>query len=145
MRALSGSAATSKRSDRTNDDCRSRLIHPRRPVVASPRKPRIRLERSGADPPLWPASPGAWHAIVAEVRRLADRWHHAAVSHGWTIEELYPLHAVSPFNRLDQMDAFWVAARRGDQVTAVDHVAITLKTRSGATLRIYRHAPQSRP
>ena len=95
--------------------------------------------------PLWPVSPGAWHAIVAEVRRLADRWHHAAVSQGWTIEELYPLHAVSPFNRLDQMDAFWIAARRGHQVTAVDHVAITLKTRSGATLRIYRHAPQSRP
>jgi hypothetical protein len=48
-----------------------------------------------------------------------------------------------PFNRLDQMGAFWIAARRRDQVTAVDHVAITLKTRSGVTLRIYRHAPHS--
>jgi hypothetical protein len=103
------------------------------------------LEDMARKPPLWPVSPAIWDAIVAEVRRLADRWHHAAICQGWTVEELYALHAVSPFNRLDPMDAFWIAARRGHQVTAVDHVAITLKTRSGATLRIYRHAPQSRP
>ena len=89
-------------------------------------------------PPLWPVSPGTWHAIVADVRRLADRWHHAAIAQRWTVDQLYALHADAPFTRLDAMGAFWIAARRRDQVTAVDHIAITLKTRSGAVLRIYR-------
>jgi hypothetical protein len=42
--SLDGNAATSKRSGRTNDDRRPRLILSRRLVIASPRKPRIRPE-----------------------------------------------------------------------------------------------------
>jgi hypothetical protein len=36
------------------------------------------------------------------------------------------------------MGAAWLIAKRGDQVTSINHDAITLKTRSGAVLRIYR-------
>lgn len=92
-------------------------------------------------PPLWPAPPGMWHAIVRDVRRLADRWHHAAIGQGWTVDELYGLDAVAPRARLDRMGAFWLVASRQDQVTGLDRRAIALKTRSGASLRIYRGAP----
>jgi hypothetical protein len=36
------------------------------------------------------------------------------------------------------MGAFWFVASRHDQIMSVDRIAINLKTRSCATLRIYR-------
>ena len=88
-------------------------------------------------------SPGAWHAVVDDARRFADRWHHVAIGHGWTIEQLYGLHPVAPWRNLASMGAAWLVASRRDQVIDVDRDAVTLRTRSGATLRIYRRAPQS--
>jgi hypothetical protein len=89
-------------------------------------------------PPLWPTPPGVWHAIVADVRRLADRWHRVAVGQGWSIDQLYGLDPVAPRARLDRMGAFWLVASRRDLVLSVDRVAMTLKTRSCAILRLHR-------
>jgi hypothetical protein len=92
-------------------------------------------------PPPWPAPPGVWHAIVADVRQLADRWHRVAVGQGWTMDDLYGLDATAPRARLDRMGAFWLIASRRDQVICLDREAISLKTRSGAVLRLYRRLP----
>lgn len=89
-------------------------------------------------PPLWPIGPGAWQAIVEDVRRFANRWHRAAIRQGWTTDELYGLHGQAPYARLDAMGAAWIVAWRRDQVIGLDAKAITLKTRSPATLKIYR-------
>ncbi len=88
--------------------------------------------------PLWPVSPGRWREIVDGVRRFADGWHHAATAAAWTAEQLYGLSRQAPYARLDVMGAAWIVAARRDQVISVDRSAITLKTRSSATLQVYR-------
>jgi hypothetical protein len=60
------------------------------------------------------------------------------VSLGWTSDELFAI--VEPFARIDLQGAAWFI---GDtNVTAVTADAITLRTTSGATLRIYRRGMQ---
>lgn len=108
---------------------------------ASPLPPSLAYSLDGfaRKPPLWPVSPGTWHAIVDDVRRFANRWHAVAASHGWTVEQLYGWHPDAP-HRTSELGAGWLIAKCGHHVIDVDREAITLKTQSGATLRIYRTA-----
>jgi hypothetical protein len=68
-------------------------------IAAAPRLPmslEYGLDDFARKPPLWPMSPGMWHAIIADVRRFADRWHSVAIGQGWTIDQLYGLHRQAP-------------------------------------------------
>jgi len=70
--------------------------------------------------------------------RFAAGWAAEAVLVGWSLEELFAV--VEPFSRVDLQGAAWFV---GDsEVTAVSAAAITLRTVSGATLRIYKKSLQ---
>ena len=88
--------------------------------------------------PLWPISGPAWVDAVRAVRAFADRWHGEAAAAKWSTLALYGLHPISPFANISAMGAAWVLARSGHRVVAVPPDVIRLKTRTAATLGIYR-------
>jgi hypothetical protein len=77
-----------------------------------------------------------WLAQCAGVRRFVeDGWRQKAVALGWTHDELFDLR--DPFCNLSLQGAAWFV--RDKTVTAVTADAITLRSASGSTTRIYRN------
>ena len=66
--------------------------------------------------------------------RFAEQWGGRAMALGWTEAELFAV--AEPFARVDIQGAAWFIG--GSQVAAVTADAITLRTGSGALLRLYR-------
>lgn len=76
-----------------------------------------------------------WQAHCAGVRQFVeDGWHPKAVALGWTHDELFDLR--DPFCNLSLQGAAWFVG--GKTVTAITADAITLRSASGSTTRIYR-------
>ena len=79
-------------------------------------------------------APQRWAALCEGVERLAQQWAEKAISLGWTFEELFARR--DPFANVSLQGAAWCV---GDKtVTAVTADAITLRSASGSTTRIYR-------
>lgn len=75
-----------------------------------------------------------WFVVRAGVARFADEWADKAMALGWTLDDLFAL--AEPFANVSLQGAAWFV---GDKtVTAVTADAITLRTESGATQRVYR-------
>ena len=70
--------------------------------------------------------------------RFAEEWGARALALGWTEDELFAL--AEPFARVDLQGGAWFVG--GSTVVAATADAITLRTESGATLRIYRRGLQ---
>jgi hypothetical protein len=79
-----------------------------------------------------------WVALCNGAERFARQWAEKALSLGWTFEELFALR--DPLANVSLQGAAWFI---GDStVTAVTVDAITLRTASGATQRLYRRSQQ---
>ena len=82
------------------------------------------------------SQPERWEPLRQGAIRFAEEWADKALSLGWTHEELFAV--AEPFARVDIQGAAWHV---GDAtVTAVTTDAITLRTASGATQRLYRRS-----
>jgi hypothetical protein len=83
-------------------------------------------------------SPERWERLREGAARFAVEWADKAMSLGWSIDELFCLG--EPFANVSPQGAAWFV---GDStVTAVTVDAITLRTASGATQRLYRRSQQ---
>jgi hypothetical protein len=79
-----------------------------------------------------------WARACPGAERFAQQWAEKALSLGWTFEELFALR--DPLANVSLQGAAWFI---GDStVTAVTVDAITLRTASGATQRLYRRSQQ---
>jgi hypothetical protein len=98
------------------DDWRERL----REVLSKPRSEHVPTER--------------WASAYQGVEQFVKGWAAKAANLGWTFDELFA--CAEPFANVSLHGAAWFV---GDStVTAVTADAITLRTKSGATQRIYR-------
>ena len=79
-------------------------------------------------------APSRWRPIQEGAAHFAEEWGACALALGWSEAELFAL--VEPFARIDLQGAAWFIG--ADKVTAVTADAITLRTVTGAALRIYR-------
>jgi hypothetical protein len=100
------------------------------------------FERIGQSPLTRPCpdgiSPERWQRACEGAKRFADEWAKKAMRLGWTFDELFTL--AEPFARADLQGAAWFI---GDSaVVGISATAITLRTASGATQRVYRRALQ---
>ena len=83
-------------------------------------------------------SPQRWELLRQGAVRFAAEWADRALSLGWTYDELFAVE--EPFARVELQGAAWFI---GDAtVTAVTADAITLRSASGATQRLYRRSLQ---
>ncbi len=81
-------------------------------------------------------TPDRFEGLRQGALRFAVEWVAKAVHLGWTLDELFA--TAEPFVRVDLQGAAWII---GDAtVTGVSAAAITLRTASGATQRIYRRS-----
>jgi hypothetical protein len=79
-------------------------------------------------------SPARWRCLQDGAVGFAEEWGARALALGWTEAELFAF--AEPFSRVDIQGASWFI---GDSnVAAVTADAITLRTESGSTLRLYR-------
>jgi hypothetical protein len=46
------------------------------------------FDRLARSPPLWPAAPAQWDAVVESVRSFAFDWHATATASGWPLVSL---------------------------------------------------------
>jgi hypothetical protein len=83
-------------------------------------------------------SPSRWPRVQDGAARFAEEWGARALALGWTEGELFAL--AEPFARKDIQGAAWFVGSATVAAVTVD--AITLRTESGATLRIYRRGLQ---
>jgi hypothetical protein len=82
-----------------------------------------------------------WARACRGAQRFAQQWADQAMHLGWTFDELFVF--CEPFANVSRQGGAWFV---GDStVTAVTGDAITLRTTSGATTRIYRKHPNERP
>jgi hypothetical protein len=82
--------------------------------------------------------PDRWQRLRDGAVRFAEEWADKALTLGWSREELFNVD--EPFANVSMQGAAWFI---GDStVTAVTADAITLRTISGATLRLYRRGLQ---
>ena len=83
-------------------------------------------------------SPLRWELLRQGAVRFAAEWADKALSFGWTYDELFAVE--EPFARVELQGAAWFI---GDAtLTAVTADAITLRSASGATQRLYRRSLQ---
>jgi hypothetical protein len=83
-------------------------------------------------------APERWERLRDGALRFASESAAEAVRLGWSLHELFA--TAEPFARVDLQGAAWFI---GDAtVTGVGAAAITLRTASGATQRIYRRSLQ---
>lgn len=101
------------------------------------------LELLRRSPPLWPIGAEEWSRAVTRALAFAERWDAVARAAGWDDLALYGLHRGAPYANLAAMGAAWVLARSGHVALAVDARSISVATRSGGRLRIYRVEPDS--
>jgi hypothetical protein len=88
-------------------------------------------------PPLW-GDRLSWIELVTALRGFQDRWSAVAVSAAWSTMQLYSVDADAPRARLSRLGGAFLACSHNHRVTAVDHEAIRLVTRTSARLSIYR-------
>ena len=79
-------------------------------------------------------SPDRWQRLQDGAARFAEEWGARATALGWTDAELFAL--AEPFARVDIQGAAWFIG--ASIVVAVTADAITLRTESGAMVRVYR-------
>lgn len=84
--------------------------------------------------------PSRWLCLQDGAARFTEGWGERALALGWDDAELFAL--ADPFARGDLQGAAWFVG--SSTVVAVTPDAITLRTESGATLRIYRRARSAR-
>ena len=93
-------------------------------------------------PPLWQVDRGTfWTDLVARATAFAERWDAPCRGCGWTPLELYGAHHRAPAARISCLGAAFLLARSGHTVLEVDSRFITVVTRAGSRLRIYRPHP----
>jgi hypothetical protein len=99
------------------------------------------LAHLAAAPPLWRVDAAHWVDLIARVTAFAWRWDAPARAAGWTTLDLYGADRRAPGARVGSLGAAFLVARSAHSVLEVGRDAITVVTRAGSRLRIFRRAP----
>jgi hypothetical protein len=84
------------------------------------------LARAPADVPA-----ARWHRCIRDAVEFLDEWGEAAVSLGWSVDDLFGLDPVAPLARYDNMGMLWLL--KGERV-----IALTSTEARFASLTFYR-------
>ena len=88
-------------------------------------------------PPVFEHEEARWRSVVDGALIFADCWAGKAHRLGWTVEELFGLHPLSPAARVDRRGLAFLLGN-GARVVAIDAHCADILTAGGAKQRYYR-------